>query len=271
MSRPHEIWRSLAPRPDKRSFNSRPAQRKRKQLLEMLKALKEDHPNIYAGLAGATLSKVEAESFCETLRINAPGHIYTQRRNLFILGLEKGVKDLGWDLYIPAPVSPYRRETPYFKRNSMLSLSMLRKIEKCFIESLDKPIPENKSIAFGYVIFTATVYGGLLDRDWLIAWTRNPFDGWVFDKPIAWVELYRSVTGKKDEASVQTQTLHNRWFLDPVSLLLFGRLHNQIIQANYKRSDPWVHLRTLSDHMDVEDHIRPNTLAACLKSSYRRV
>lgn len=271
MNRPHEIWRSLAPRPDKRSLGSRPAQRKRKQLLVLLKTLKEDHPNIYAGIAGVTLSKVEAERFCEKLRIDTPGHVYKQRRNLFVLGLEKGVKQLGWDLYIPAPVSSYRRETPYFTRNTMFSLSRLREIEKCVIESLDNPIPENKSISLGYLIFTATVYGGLINRDWLIAWTRNPFDGLVYDEPIAWIELYRSITGKKGRSSDQVQALHKRWFVDPLTLLLLGRLHDQIIRANYERSDPWTHLRTLMDHLDIPDHIRPKSLAEFLRIAHIRV
>lgn len=237
----------------------------------MLNALKEDHPDIYAGVKSATLTRDDAEKFCEKLRVNTPGHVYKQRRNLFVLGLEKGAKELGWDVHIPAPIGTYKRETPYFTRNAMFSLARFREFESRFLESLKRPVPEMHHIAFGYIAFSATVYGGLINRDWLIAWMKDPFNGLVYDHPIVWVEMYRSLTGKQKDPSDQGMAIHKRWFPDPLTLLLMGKLHGLIAQAHYKRSDPWQYLLALMEHLEIPIPIRPKSLAEFLEVAHTRV
>jgi len=260
MNRPHEVWRRIVPRPNKMNPNSKPAQRKRKQLLVMLKLLNDAHPDIYQGKPGASLSKAESEAFCEKLRLNVPGYIYKQRRNFFIFGLERGEKTLKWDVYIPAPITTASRETPFFTRDAMISLNKLRDIEQAFLKSLDNPIPENKSIILGYLIFSAAVYGGLLNRNWLITWISKPVKGLIYEEPIAWVDLYRNMNEKNPQESDQAKMLHRRWFLDPLTLLLVCRLRDQIKLVSYKRSDPRVHLQSLMEHLGIPDKTRPKTL-----------
>jgi len=271
MNRPHDIWRHLVPRPNKMSPKSKPAQRKRQQLLVMLKMLKDALPDIYQGKPNVCLSKVEAEAFCEQLRLNVAGYIYKQRRNFFILGLERGEKLLGWGVYIPAPITTASREPPFFTRDAMASLIKLRDIEHTFLKSLDNPIPENKSIMLGYLIFSAAVYGGLLNRNWLIAWIRNPVKGLIYEEPIAWIDLYRDMTGNNQQEDAQTKMLHRRWFLDPLTLLLVSKLRDQITFDSYKRSDPRVNLRSLMDHLNIPERIRPRTLNGFLTLAHTRI
>jgi len=271
MNRPHNLWRSLVPRPNKMSAKSKPAQRKRKQLLIMLKILKDAYPDIYQGKPSATLSKEEAEEFCEQLRLNMPGYIYKQRRNFFILGLERGQDTLKWDVYIPAPITTASREPPFFTHNAMISLNKLRDIERVFLKSLDSPIPENKSVILGYLIFSAAVYGGLLNRHWLIAWIKKPIEGLIYEEPIAWVDLYRDMTGKGQQEYDKTRMLHRRWFLDPLTLLLVCKFKDQITFGSYKRSDPRIHLKSLMDHLNIPNDIRPKSLAGFLSLAHTKI
>jgi len=270
MNRPHDIWRNLVPRPNKTSSKSKPARRKRKHLLVMLKMLKEAHPEIYQGKPNTCLTKVESEAFCEQLRLNVAGYIYKQRRNFFILGLERGEEVLGWDVYIPAPITTVSREPPLFTRDTMTSLHKLRDIEHDFLKSLDNPIPKNSSIMLGYLVFSAAVYGGFLNSKWLIVWIRNPVKGLVYEKPIAWVDLYRDMIGKGQQETDQTKMIHRRWFLDPLTLLLVSKLRDQITFDSYKRSDPRVHLQSLMDHLNIPEGVRPKTLARFLALAHTK-
>lgn len=237
----------------------------------MLKWLNEDHPDLYAGVIGAILTRDDAEAFCEKLRINMPAHVYRQRRNLFVLGLEKGAKELDWNVHIPAPIGTYKREAPYFTRSAMFSLVRLREIENRFLESLNRPIPEIHHVVLGYIVFSAAMYGGLIDRYWLIAWLKDPFYGLVYDHHIAWVELYRSLTGKQNDSDVQGRRLHRRWFPDPLTLLLMGKLQRFITQAQYKRTNPWQYLLALMEHLEIPGPTRPKSLAEFLGVAHTRV
>ncbi|EAU55209.1 tyrosine-type recombinase/integrase [Mariprofundus ferrooxydans] len=271
MIKPHKIWLGLAPRPSKNNPRSQPAVRKRIQFRILMRLLHGSFPEIYAGVIGASWTKQEAEDFCDVLRKDAPGHIYKQRRNLLVQGLERGAGQLGWQVYIPAPVTYATREPPHFTGDAMRGLGKLRAFESLFLQSLDRPLTDGSSILLGYLAFSASVYGGLLSRQWLIAWLRDPFEGLVFEEDIAWVEIYRPVYFNK-EHSGECISLHKRWFIDPLTLLILGRIRLSIqIGSNRLRVDPWQYLTQLMDHLQLDINHRQKNLSDFLAMAHTRI
>ena len=269
--RPHSIWSEIAPSPRKHGERSRPAQRKRKQYLFLLKKIKIELPSLFEGVLNAKVDKKEIESFCHQLSRDVAGHLYKQRKNLFIMGLEKGREQLNWDVYIPAPITTNIRGIPKFTYNSMAGLSMLRKLESSYIKSLETlSVPSDKNLLLGYILFSASVYGGLLSNRWILAWLRSPYDNLIYEDGMAWVDLYIDVT-RKSGSSDEVVKIHRRWFVDPLTLLLLGKFKGHISERSIGRIDPLVYLKKLFRHIELEFAQCPKSLNAFLACAHVRI
>lgn len=271
MNGPHPIWLSIIKKPNKTSPLAKPARRKYKQLKFLLESLKEKHPDIYSGTSNTCLTREEADQFCNYLQTEAPGHIYKQRKNLFILGLERGEKQLGWNVYIPAPVTTSMREPARFTKESFQNMQKLRTIEVALLHSLRNPIPDNHGIILGYLTFTSIVYGGLLEKQWLISWLKLPMENLIYEDDLAWLDLYREIHSKQKGDDVRR--LHKRWFIDPLTLLILSSKKDYIKLSHAKRTDPWTHLSSLMHHLNIPDNKdkRPENMREFITLAHTRL
>jgi len=270
--RPHSIWLDLIPKLNRHSPRSKSAQRKRKLLRSLLRKLKETHPELYGGVRHATLTKEMAEAFCSQLRQDAPGHVFKYQNNVFIRGLERGKKELNWNVYIPPIVSSSTRDRPNFTQESMRMLRRFRDIEKVFLASLERELPNDKAVLYGYLTFSACAFGGLLERRWLISWLRDPMSGLVYEDGLAWVELY-----------IESENIafeHRRWFIDPLTLMILCRIHPKLtdnhggngkIYEVRQESSLGTYLERLWRHLDLSKDTKPATFSEFLRMAYTRI
>jgi len=64
------------------------------------------------------------------------------------------------------------------------------------------------------------------------------------------------MTGKLNPTESQDNKLHKRWFVDPLTLLLMGKLYEQINNTNIQRADPFRYLNALMKYLEISDDVK---------------
>lgn len=272
--RPHRIWLDLASKVDRHSAQARAARRKRKLFRALLRQLRNKLPELYSGDKHVSLSKEQIEAFREHLRHEVPGHVFKSQNNLFVRGLERGRQELSWDVYIPSPVTFSTRERPSFTRNDMFLFHRFRVIEEAFLTSLERELPDDQDVLHGYLAFSASAFGGLLEHRGLEAWLCNPLHNLVYDKGLAWVEL--------NFDSNDGSSKHRRWFIDPLTLMILCRIHAklttkskeqgfELLETRKQAADLNTCLRKLWGHLGLSKCSKPSSPSEFLRMAAMRI
>lgn len=245
-----QVWEHFLP---KEEDLKKPAGYRRGYLLKVLAILKKYHPDLYAGKEKAMLNEKSAKKLVQKLKQNKPAHIFKHQISFLCSGLEKGKNDLNWDVVIPDPPVVIARDKPRFTHENFKDLELFREIEKAYLEDLAKPPPESSLLKIGQILLSAVLYGGLVQKRWLIPWIEALVNPQLFntslwlDMSYSWKHRAREEKLKaKQESNLSDDTIfqaltkdahvktteirqkndwqiQRRWFADPLSHILILR------------------------------------------------
>lgn len=228
-----QIWQQLLDRdrPGKTENTSKRLAASR----QALAILQNEHPDLYQGESEATLSPQQVMKLNELLKDGVKLDIYRLRCQFINCGLRRGIRELGWKAALLPRIISLKRKTPPFTEKSFSALKLVRQLEEVFLRDLGKPINAETAPSrfFGQLLLSATLYGGLLHKEWVDAWLKGIPARIRSNGSSLWLDMSRQhkVTlltgaGKKDE--VKIYTLHRRWFADPLTEALIYRALNRI-------------------------------------------
>lgn len=230
-------WDSILPAPP--AADSPRAVRWRQQIY-VLEILCREFPALYEGRIKAILSRPEADKLVDILRSGAFGYDFKHRMHFLVLGLEKGVSELSWDVSIPSVPTLARREKARFTPDSFAGLAKLRSLERAFKADLEKNLPPESPQRLGQILLSAILFGGLLSPRWVTPLLAS-LDGRVrIHGTLLWVDMVRKkidanakgtsqdkddVKSNSNRSAIEAQwEISRRWVADPLTTLMIHRL-----------------------------------------------
>jgi integrase len=239
MSGPAELWMELLPRCEDRT---KAAGYRRDYCFEILKILAESHPDLYSGKAGAELTVAEATALVDILKKNTPGHVLKHKISYLVRGLEKGVIQLGWDAAVPHPPVIIPRDRPRLTYEDFQRLPDYYEIEKTFLANLTKDAPETPSARVGQLLLSSVLFGGLVEKRWMIPWIQALPSPQCFHSTL-WLDmvltnehLKRERKNSRKKTAQEFKSTHSskrdwkilrRWFADPLTQILILRWYEK--------------------------------------------
>jgi len=191
----------------------------------VLALLEENLPALFMGVVGVTLAKSDLDPFIAKLHQRA-GSSYELRTmiNFTRSGIKKGNELLAWQVYVPAPARIIMRPRTHITTDTFSYIHTARHLEKLFLADLNRPDQFQATELMGYLLFSAIVFGGLIDQRWIPPWLEAVQSGQIRrNGSLLWLELEREgKNGLRMKATVS-----RRWFADPLtSALLLKHVGN---------------------------------------------
>ncbi len=200
---------------------------------EKIKIIRALPPGIAKGEKYAVLTKEQLEPRLSQARLKLNAGSYIKLIRFLIRGLVKGKKEYSWDVSIPALPIGLPREPARFTPLKFKELNNLRRLETVFIRSLSSGHELTPKQRLGQLLFSAILYGGLIDRQWLEPWLGSLCDRVRGDGSSLWLEMQRiwqyqrdpkdGTNGAKKRSAAKTIIISRRWFADPLTKSLIIR------------------------------------------------
>lgn len=180
-----------------------------------------------AGVRDLEITRSDVEAIRAELKDDNDIYIFKHRMHLLIRILEAGKRALGWKAYVPAPPVIINRDPPTFTPDYFRGLASLRTIEATVLKHIaSKAFPPGGSAEIGLMLYSAVVYGGLLDLEWIPSWLRSIPSGARLDGDVFWVDIEKTAANKYSfETGDKSETFRiiRRWFADPLTQSLMLR------------------------------------------------
>ncbi len=239
-----QIWKDLIVSPGKkpsggtkrREYNRAVLRFKSCQLTISLIQKKE--PKLAKGKRNTKLSETRINKLLNDIHESSPHRDIELCHNLFIKGLAQGKKKKNWDVVVPSTMIELHRPKSPFTPDSFIALKALSALKKEFNQSVEDPFfyqqqspylsrvqkfkrlsnTKYSHLLAGQIIFSSIVNGGLLSKHWIEKLGEGIKNNVIVDHDQLWIELKITEYFEDDE-----QTIHRRWFPDPLTALLILR------------------------------------------------
>ena len=224
--------------------------------------------------AGTPVAGMTAEEVDELLRGVSPRNHHAELRtayNFLLEGLERGVRQLRWDIELPAPMHRLRPPVSRFPLGDFESLGILHEIKRRLIDAITDPdyyrqednsyasrhrirrkkghLPiDARSMHVGHILLSAILFGAALKKRVLYALLRElQGDGPEVSGDLLWFSLRIPTTGSEQVSAFPTDdnAQLRRYFVDPVT----GMLALRFLEAYGPRAkEPVPKLEELMTH-----------------------
>lgn len=156
-----------------------------------------------------------------------------RRQDLVFRLLECGVQRHGWQIALPKPPAYVSREGSLLRPDMVKSLLLCTRLERVFSRDLEEGLPETIELRVGQILFSAVLYGGLLQGKWLrllpgaLATQVRQHESWL------WVDLWNG--SAPEDALHRARSQKNpvqylRWFADPTTQRLIYQLRKMSVE-----------------------------------------
>lgn len=239
-----QIWKDLIVSPGKkpsggtkrREYNRAVIRYKSCQLT--INLIQEKEPKLAKGKRNTKISEARINKLLNDIYESCPRDDIELCHNLFIKGLAQGKKKKNWDVAVPSPMTELHRPKSPFTPDSFIALKALSALKKEFNLSIEDPLfyqqqspylsrvqklkrlsnTKYSHLLAGQIIFSSIVNGGLLSKHWIEKLGEGIKNDVIVDHDQLWIELKITESFEDDE-----QTIHRRWFPDPLTALLILR------------------------------------------------
>ncbi|MCD5380300.1 hypothetical protein LR004_00070 [Candidatus Gracilibacteria bacterium] len=244
MSDISKIWKNFIVHPSQKPTGGSKrreydrAGRRYKSYLLVTELMQKYEPELAEGKKNISVSESRINKLLDKIHESCPSRDIKLCHNFFIKGLAQGKKENNWDVVTPSTMIQVHRPKSPFTPDSFIALKALSALKKEFILSIEDPFFYQEESAYlstvqklkrfsdtnysnllaGQIVFSSIVNGGLLSRQWMKQIGKGIKHGVIADCGQIWVELKITEYYENEE-----QTIHRRWFPDPITSLLILR------------------------------------------------
>ncbi|MCG6663916.1 tyrosine-type recombinase/integrase [Billgrantia kenyensis] len=199
--------------------------------LAALKLLSAYAPELVEGHPEADIGNTRIAHFFDQLAAEASGMSLPKQHNFIVRGLEKGVRELGWQVSIPSPMVTVPRQAPAVRSSTMEQLVTWEGWAEKHLEVPAWPTeygPSDQAIwSAGRLVFSLIHDGSVLNRQWLAALPDAIADGIRSDagRNEFYLTLCRQYSSGKNDR--QPSKLYRRIFLSPLTSLLLWQHYDR--------------------------------------------
>ncbi len=247
------------------------------QQYKTLTIIDKYQPNLLKRTQDISLTEEQVDFILAKIYAKFKGIARKHQHNFFTKGLDRGVKDLGWNVDVPSPLSVVSFDSAAFTPHKLAQHNALKVLNKLFLKSLEFPHfqeidPRFKLFLAGQIIFSAATNGGVLHQEWLAAigaaiTSKNLMaDSYNSEKKdqqkangLIWLEL--SFIRKRKKAS--PREYKKRWFPDPITSLLINKWikhfgHNWVTYPDDCKSETKVYRNGQGSDLNLSTKLKEN-------------
>ncbi len=218
--------------------------RRRNNQMTALEIIRSCGPALYTGEQHASLSNLVLTELVEKLKAGASNHDYRDRHNFLVKGLARGVRELNWDVEVPAYIRVYHPpKSPISAQGQRRGINY-RKLLVLANESFSASEPktdarkkrarrfETQDAEAGQLLFSAITRGGLLHGGWLTALPKAIGRGvWIEENGVS-LELHmRDFVAHRSTISYSESKSVRRWFPDAITSIFLLRWYKKYRKA----------------------------------------
>lgn len=223
------------------SLGTRQRAKKYQNQVACLRVLESHCPQLVRGEPGVCLGDREISAIRSALSRGEQEHAARTRHNFFVEGLVRGVRELAWDIPVPAPLWINHQEEELLTATAFRDLADYRRVEQAFWTELGRPeatvgdarhYVAAKRVDAGRLIFSAISNGMLLNKKWLRALPHAIIRGVQVHqgyehRPVSLDLRMADITDERSKIDFQSSVRIRRWFPDPVTALLLLRWYRR--------------------------------------------
>lgn len=189
----------------------------------VLEILRNHYPRLYRGDADLVLDDSELESLQRTVLDDVGGYSLKHRNNFLVRGLTLGVKKLGWQMSVPAPMTVDQTEPSFFTPRAYERFSEYKKLYEAFWQDLHAPVEGTEDvrqrIEAGQLLFSCLMDSSWLSKHWFDRLPEAIRAGASLHDEIVWLNLGQEYA----QLSSDSMDRRRRFFPAPVTQLLLQR------------------------------------------------
>jgi integrase len=182
-------------------------------LKQTLIILQKEHPKLLQG-ERQSLQEEEAATLKSVFLSAAKSPTqYSQYVKYLAYILQLGNRLEKWECYVPSVPILCPRDIALFTRDKFKKLGAFPAIEAAFIHSLKYTHTLSSEEQGGQLICSAILYGGLIQKDWILCWVTQQASQLNYAGDCVWIDL---------ELDTPSPSLpqRKRWFIDPLTEIL---------------------------------------------------
>lgn len=199
---------------------------KKKRLCMAIERLRIKYPQLYFGDIDVELSPQQIEQLFAEVCQEAGGYELRDIQNYLVVGLAKGIAELGWQMTVPAPMAISGVESSNATPKAFRLLEQYDALDKAFIVNLEVG-PANERLNMvqdaGELLFSLCFHSGVCTMEWLELVPQAIRSGAGVDRGLCWLELGKQNNLEKTDY----KDSRRRLFLAPVSQILLWRWYQR--------------------------------------------
>lgn len=195
--------------------------------------LRNHDPRLYRGDADVVLDDSELESLRRRVLDDVGGYSLKHRNNFLVRGLTLGIKQLDWQMNVPAPMTVDQTESSFFTPQAYERFSEYKKLYEAFWQDLHCPVEGAEEVCqrieAGQLLFSCLMDSSWLSKHWFDRLPEAIRAGASLNNGLVWLDLGQEHT----QFSSDSMDKRRRFFPAPVTQLLLQRWY-----SNWKNSWP---------------------------------
>lgn len=221
---------------------------KKKRLWIAMERVQQMYPSLYRGDTNVELSPQQVEQLFAEVCQEAGGYELRDIQNYLVVGLAKGISQLGWQMSVPAPMAISGVESSNATPEAFRLLEQYDALDKAFAAQLEvdpkneRPNPVQDA---GELLFSLCFHSGICSMKWLRLVPEAIRTGAGTQGGFCWLEL-----GKENNLeNADYKDLRRRLSLAPVTQILLWRWYQ-------RRGKNWPRDPKSLEYLRVDDLLR---------------
>jgi len=217
------------------------------EINHVLHYLSNNEPDIYKGWPLPSRTDEEVIQLARDLSYNATEPVLQVRFAFLAAAFEVGNESYGWNMPLVPTLVRINKPDNWATTDRFAKRGSARNLEKAFGKDLERPISKDPITFLGRVLFTAMMFGCLLERKWLTPFLEAVIQRQFFQfRGILWIEmvLEQKRTSLEDDGIEEKSFYTKRFFPDNLTLaLLYRGLDLTLFPTSKIDLSPWEILR----------------------------
>lgn len=191
-----------------------------------IERLQDGYPQLYQGLPDIELSPEQTDDLFAAVCQDAGGYQLREIQHYLVVGLAQGVRELGWQMPVPAPIAISRVESSNANPEMFRRLQQFDELDNAFYTRLERGEGAGKPDIVhdaGELLFSFCFHSGVCNKTWLKEIPNGIRAGAGVEQGIVWLDL-----GEENNLeNTDYQDRRRRVFLAPVTQILLWRWYQR--------------------------------------------
>jgi len=208
--------------------------------------LADNEPDLWSGWPPPARSQDDIVQLARDISYRASEEAVQIRFAYLAAGFEIGNTSCGWRVPLVPQLVRVKKPLNWPTRSRFAWRQHAKKFEEAFGRDLESPIPNTPGALLGRILFSAMMFGALLDRKWLTPFVQAVSKREFYQyRGVLWIEMVKEHKRSTDWENGENSTITRRYFPDHFTqALLYRGLDMGLLPTQKSDFDTWDILST---------------------------